>query len=304
MKVLVLGGNGFIGKNVVDCFRRHNCTAATYDLVAPSSRVDSFCGDVSTDANLPGILGAFDTIIYLVSSVTPQRSMQDPESTYVTDIPRLLKVLNVCVQRGVRRVVFASSGGTIYGNSSTANNESQNTLPINNYGISKLACEKVLQMHNLLYGMENVVLRIANPYGPGQRVQSGVGAVTAFANSISIDEPIAIYGDGDNVRDFVAISYVAEAFYNAAQWKFSQAISPVFNIGSGCGLTLNRVIEIISTALNKRPNIEYRSSRLFDVRCNYLDVTKAMNTLGYSAPTNPESDIANYARRYGHSTQQ
>lgn len=304
MKALVLGGNGFIGRNVVDCFRRHDCTAATYDLVAPCSRVDSFCGDVSTDASLPEILGAFDTILYLLSSVTPQRSMQDPESAYVTDIPRLLKVLDACVQRGVRRVVLASSGGTVYGNSSVANNESQNTLPINNYGISKLACEKILQMHNLLYGMENVVLRIANPYGPGQRVQSGVGAVAAFANSIFIDEPIVIYGDGDNVRDFVAINYVAEAFYNAAQWKFSQAISPVFNIGSGCGLTLNRVIEIISTALNKRPNIEYRSSRLFDVRCNYLDITKAMNTLGYSAPTNPEDDIAHYARRYGHSTQQ
>ena len=304
MKVLVLGGSGFIGRNVVDCFRRHNCTVATYDLDPPCSRVDSFCGDVSTDASLPDTLGAFDTIIYLVSSVTPQRSMQDPESAYVTDIPRFLKVLDVCVQRGVRRVVFASSGGTIYGNSSMANNESQNTLPINNYGISKLACEKILLMHNLLYGMENVVLRIANPYGAGQRVQSGVGAVTAFANSISIGEPIVIYGDGDNVRDFVAINYVADAFYNAAQWKFSQAISPVFNIGSGRGLTLNRVIEIISTALNKRPNIEYRSSRLFDVRCNYLDITKAMNTLGYSAPTNPEGDIAHYARRYGHSAQQ
>jgi UDP-glucose 4-epimerase len=185
-----------------------------------------------------------------------------------------------------------------------ANNESQNTLPINNYGISKVACEKILQMHNLLYGMENVVLRIANPYGAGQRVQSGVGAVTAFANSISIGEPIVIYGDGDNVRDFVAINYVAEAFYNAVQWKFSQAISPVFNIGSGRGLTLNRVIDIISTALNKRPNIEYRPSRLFDVRFNYLDITKAINTLGYSAPTNPEGDIAHYAMCYGHSAQQ
>jgi nucleoside-diphosphate-sugar epimerase len=78
----------------------------------------------------------------------------------------------------------------------------------------------------------------------------------------------------------------------------------VFNIGSGRGLALNRVIEIISTALNKRPNIEYRPSRLFDVRSNYLDIAKAMNTLGYSVPTNPEGDIAHYARCYGHPEQQ
>lgn len=301
MKVLVLGGNGFIGKNVVDCVCRHNCTVATYDLVATHSCVETFCGDISTDARLPDILGAFDVIVYLISSVTPQRSMQDPESAYVADIPKLLKVLNTCVQRGVKRVILPSSGGTIYGNSSTANVESQDTLPINNYGISKLACEKILQMYNLLYGMENVILRIANPYGPGQRVHSGVGAVTAFVNGIYADKPIVIYGDGNNVRDFVAVNYVAEAFYNAVQWKFSQAISPVFNIGSGCGLTLNRVIEIVSTALNKLPNIEYRPARPFDVRSNYLDITKAMNTLGYSAPTNPEGDIANYARRCGDS---
>jgi UDP-glucose 4-epimerase len=304
MKVLVFGASGFIGRNVVECFRRYNCTVATYDRVSASSRVDSFCGDVSTDASLPEILGAFDTIIYLISSITPQRSMQDPESAYVTDIPRLLKILDMCVQRGVRRVILPSSGGTVYGNSLMANNENQNTSPINNYGISKLACEKILQMYNLLHGMENVVLRISNPYGPGQTVQSGVGAVTAFTSSISMDKPIVIYGDGENVRDFVAINYVAEAFYNAAQWKFSQEISPVFNIGSGCGLTLNRVIEIISTALSKRPNIEYRPSRIFDVRCNYLDITKAMNTLGYFAPTDPEGDIAHYARRYGHFAQQ
>ena len=298
MKVLVIGGSGFIGRNVVDCFRRHDSTVAIYDAVAPPAPIESFCGDVLTDVNLSETLAAFDTIIYLVSTVTPQRSMQDPQSAYVNDIPRLLRVLEGCVKHGVKRVILASSGGTIYGNSSVANNENQNTSPINHYGISKLACEKILQMHNLLYGMENVILRIANPYGPGQKVQSGVGAVTAFTNSISADEPIVIYGDGENVRDFVAIKYVAESFYDAAQWKYSQAISPIFNIGSGCGISLNRVIEIISTAMNKLPKIEYRPSRLFDVRCNYLDISKATNTLGYCAPADPEGDIAHYARRY------
>ncbi|MDB4054741.1 NAD-dependent epimerase/dehydratase family protein [Akkermansiaceae bacterium] len=298
MRVIVLGGNGFIGKNVAKHFQNNNYSTATYDLCASSSNENSYSGDIATDPELPSILRKYDVLIYLVSSVTPQRSMEDPGSAYSADICNILRVLDVCRSCGIKRTIFASSGGTVYGDSGIKNIETQNTFPISHYGACKIACEKIILMNNLLYGMENVILRISNPYGAGQRIASGVGAVTAFANQISLDQPIVIFGDGENVRDFVNIDYVADAFLSAARWEYDDNVSPIFNIGSGADITLNKVIKILAQAMHKQPKVDRHPSRAFDVRCNRLDISKAISILGYSPPESAENDIATYAKQY------
>src|SRR5574344_1077953 len=173
--------------------------------------------------------------------------MENPTSAYTNDVPLLIKTLDSCVKSNVKRVIFSSSGGTIYGETSGQNaREDDRKFPINNYAICKLTCENILNMYNKLHGMENISLRISNPYGIGQRPESGVGVITTFVDKICKGEPITLFGDGSITRDFLDVEKVAEAFYDAINWKFDNDIDPIFNIGSGQGLTLKQIVDIIS----------------------------------------------------------
>jgi UDP-glucose 4-epimerase len=225
--------------------------------------------------------------------------MEIPESAYITDIPLLLKTLDTCVAKNKKRIIYASSGGTVYGESiGLGSKESDFENPINHYAICKISCEKILQLYNKLYNMENIILRISNPYGKGQNPSSGVGAITTFISQILNNQSITIYGDGNNVRDFINIEAVAEAFSLAIEWPFDRNIIPIFNVGSGHGMTLNEIIDIIAKVLEVDPSINYESARPFDVRCNYLDMTKTEQYLNFYQPNNFKEKIAEYVLEF------
>lgn len=297
-KVLVMGGNGFIGKNIVNYFLEKGINADIYDLfISPSLTSNTYQGNILTDDHLNDIISEYQTIIYLITSVSPKKSMDFPETSYVQDIPMLLRTLNCCINNNsTKRVIFASSGGTVYGEGYGMALKEDFTIeqPINHYAICKIACEKILQLYNKLYNMENIILRISNPYGFGQNPNSGVGAITTFATKIIQNEEIILFGDGTISRDFIHIEAVSDAFYKAYLWDFDSSISPVFNIGSGQDITLNQVINIISEALELEPRIQYLSERPFDVKHNILDISKAKKYLEY----NPKDDQEEHIKRY------
>lgn len=296
-RVLVIGGNGFIGGNIVDYFLNRNCEIGVYDLKKGlKAGVTYFSGDIINDDRLEQIVAGYETIVYLISAIMPQKSMDEPLSSYLTDVPLMIRTLETAKESGVRRIVYASSGGTIYGDSEVANIEDKPLNPINHYAICKLTCEKILFLYNDLFGMENVVLRIANPYGRGQRLESGVGAITTFTRHILADEKIDLYGDGRNVRDYIDVEEVARAFYLAVEWKFEKNITPVFNVGSGKGLSLNDIIKLISEYLKVSPKISFLPQRKFDVRCNYLDMNKSKQYLGFCPNGIPEEGIKKYVQ--------
>lgn len=294
-KVLIMGGNGFIGKNLANYFIENGIDTAIYDLFTSDSNIKTYQGNIMTDDSLNEIIKQYDTIIYLINSVSPKRSMDFPEMSYTQDIPMLLRTLECCVNNNVKRLIFSSSGGTVYGEGNFIK-LTENTIeqPINHYAICKLTSEKILQLYNKLYGMENVILRISNPYGIGQNPASGVGAITTFAQKIISDEKIMIYGDGLISRDFIHIDEVCEAFYKAYLWGFDNSITPVFNIGSGQAITLNQIVEIISTTLGKNPTVEYLPSRAFDVKHNVLDMEKSKRYLNFC----PEGDETESIKKY------
>lgn len=294
-KVLIMGGNGFIGRNLANYFVQQGIDVGIYDLFVSDSNIKTYQGNIITDDNLNEIIKQYDTVIYLINSVSPKKSMDFPEASYTQDIPMLLRTLECCINENVKRVIFSSSGGTVYGEGNNITlSEDMMEKPINHYAICKLTSEKILQLYNNLYGMENIILRISNPYGIGQNPASGVGAITTFAQKIIADEKIMIYGDGSTSRDFIHIDDVCEAFYKAFMWKFDNNVTPVFNVGSGQAISLNQIVEIVSNALEKEPMVEYLPSRTFDVKHNVLDMEKAKTYLGFC----PQGDETENIKKY------
>ena len=196
-KVLVIGGSGFIGHNVINCLKAHGCYIGNYSQSLAENADENYIGDVFSETNFSEIVSKYDRIVYLITTVSPTRSMDNPTEPYTYDIPMLIKTLDIARTNGVKRVVFASSGGTVYGdNGFVKSKEEDFNEPRNHYAICKLTCEKILEMYNKLYGMENISLRISNPFGPYQRVESSVGAITIFANNIMEGKQINLYGNG------------------------------------------------------------------------------------------------------------
>ena len=297
-KILVIGGTGFIGQNVINLLKERGYYVGNYSLHDSSISDESYSGDVYNDSRFESIVSNYDKIIYLITTVSPTRSMDKPTEPYMYDIPMLIKTLESCRLSGIKRVVFASSGGTIYGdNGYTKSKETDFNEPRNHYAICKLTSEKILEMYNKLYGMENISLRISNPYGFGQRVESQVGAITIFTKKLLDGEKISIFGNGDITRDYVSVKEVAEAFLQALSVDFSKIdIPPVFNIGSGEGISLKELIDIISNALEIEPVIEYLPEREFDVKYNVLDISNAKKYLGYNPNADEKEEIKHYVK--------
>lgn len=297
MRVLLAGGNSFIGRSAAAHLLGFGYTVGIYSRSC-AEKLDGctyHCRDLSSDQELGSLLKSYPAVIYLVTNSSPKSSMEQPQLVYEKEIPMFLRFMDCCVESGVSRVIYASSGGTVYGKSLEKSQESGDTWPSCHYGIGKMTCEKILNLYNQIYHMENICLRIANPYGIGQLQKSGEGAVTMFAKQIIRNKSITLYGDGHAVRDFLDVSYIAEAFRLALEWEFDETISPAFNIGSGTGMELNQVISIISDAVGKAANVEYLPARAFDVPYNCLDIEKARTYLGYRPPADIRGDIASYA---------
>ena len=300
-KVLVMGGNGFIGNNIVEHLAKNGYEVEIYDIAGKDNGYKNHIGNVLTDDNLEKLISDFDNIIYLITSVSPKKSMDFPEKSYTQDIPMLLRVLDCCIKTGYgKKVIFSSSGGTVYGEGLNKILKEDEVIeePINHYANCKLACEKILLLYNKLYKMNNIILRISNPYGRGQNPSSGVGAITTFTDKILKCEEITLFGNGDTIRDYIDVYYVADAFLKAIEYKNENNITPVFNVGSGIGLCLKDIIDIISSSLNVIPNINYLPERPFDVKSNILNTEKAQKYLGLKAHTKEEIEqsISNYAR--------
>lgn len=284
---LLIGGAGFIGTKLACNLRNNGYDVSICDymdkknissqiLTLPYLQLDYFNEELSDE-----ILSEQDMVILLISSVAPNSSMQKPESCYDKDIIRMIELLEQMRRCKVNRLVFISSGGTIYGNlNAKAYSEDMETFPINHYGIMKLTQEKILLMYNQLYGMKNIIFRLANPYGEGQRTSSGVGAVTAFLENIMNNRKICIYGKGEVIRDYIYIEDAVEIMRRCLDCKEKDMEVPVFNVGTGQGNNLLQIVAAIEQIVGAKAQIEFISARNIDVKRNVLDISKVISVIG------------------------
>lgn len=307
MRCLVLGGGGFLGSHLVESLAAAGHAVRSFDrsaaavhspLTKPNANapgtVELFSGDFLSKDDLVRALEGVDVCYHLVSTTIASTSNADPLFDVETNVVGTLRLLESAVAAGTKRVVFASSGGTVYGvPQQVPITERHPTEPISSYGITKLAIEKYLHLYRVLHGLDYVVLRLANPYGERQRLHAQQGAVAVFLGQALRGEEITIWGDGEAVRDFVYVGDVIDALMAAARPLKTQ--ERVLNIGSGCGYSLNQILDAIETVTGRPTVRRYTPGRVFDVPVNVLDIEAAGRSLGWAPKVGLEDGLRRFA---------
>lgn len=294
MHYLVLGGNGFIGSHLVDKLLAAGHSVRVFDKYPEAYRkplpaVDYRFGDFGNRGLLADALTGIEVVFHLISTTLPKTSNDDPPFDVQSNIVETLYLLEQCVAQKIAKVVFISSGGTIYGNPTTLPiAENSPTEPECSYGITKLTIEKYLSLFHRLHGLDYMILRPSNPYGSRQNPIGIQGAISVFLGKVARNEPIQIWGDGEVVRDYVYIDDLIDGIYRAAS---VHADTKIFNLGSGAGCSLNRVVEIIGNVTGAPVQVEFKPGRPFDVPRVYLDITRAKTVLGWEPTTSLEVGI-------------
>lgn len=298
MRVTIFGGGGFIGSAIADrlLLDGHQLRIFERPRVEPyrkfdaHERVEWMAGDLLSIHDLTTAIDGADVVFHLVSTTLPKSSNDDPIYDVQTNLVATLQMLNAMVARKVPKIVFISSGGTIYGKPVYLPiDERHPTEPQVSYGITKLAIEKYLLMYERLYGIKAVILRVANPYGQRQRVETAQGAVGVFIDRALKGLPLEIWGDGSVTRDYLYISDVAEAFAHAMEYGGERS---VFNVSSGKGTSLNELIDLIERTLDREIIRHYSPGRPFDVPVSVLDNTLARRELAWHPQVGLEEGIA------------
>jgi UDP-glucose 4-epimerase len=285
MKALVIGGNGFIGSHLVD-----QLVSLGWDVVVLDFQgrrydpipdgVHFILGDLNQSYLVREALIGVDVVFHLAWATIHEVSNQDPAADVSANLVPTINLIESSKLAGVRRFVFISSGGTVYGPASqfpTPETHPQN--PINAYGITKLAVEKYLQLYHHLYGFDYAVLRPSVPFGPRQNPSGKQGAVAVFLFRASRSLPITIWGDGSISRDYFYIQDLVKALVSVAEFPLNR--DRIFNIGGSQEITLNSLLEKVEATVGKKAQVEYQLERRFDAPRLVLDTTLAKRVLDW-----------------------
>jgi len=304
MRILVLGGKGFVGSHLIDALLGGGAKVRCFDRPDPARTAEHLRwnsaenfqlheGDFLNEGDLKKALSGCEICFHLISTTVPGNSNDDPVFDIQTNLAGTIRFLELAVEAKIKRVIFISSGGTVYGiPKKIPIDEDHPTNPICSYGITKLAIEKYLNLFYHLYGLEYRVLRVSNLYGERQRVRSSQGAVAVFLGRAIRNEPIEVWGDGSVIRDYLHVSDAVEALIKVMNYEGETRI---FNIGSGEGRSLNEVIEAIEAILGRGVNKKFLAGRKFDVPVNILSTKLAEEELGWKPKVGFEEGLKRFA---------
>jgi UDP-glucose 4-epimerase len=296
MRVLVLGGSGFLGSHIVDKFLAEKHDVVVYDLYPERFRrspagIKFHTGDFGNVGALDELISTgFDSVIHCVSTTTPKSSNESPEFDIQSNVIGTLYLLDICVKHKVGKLVFLSSGGTIYGDIGDVAivDETHAVRPMCSYGVSKLTIEHYLDVYRHLRGLDYVALRLSNPYGERQSPLRALGALTVFLYRTLKRQNVEVWGDGGITRDFIYVGDVANAVYLAT----INPVSGVFNVGTGTGLSLRDILLHITNVVGREPTVEWLASRSFDVPRIVLDASKLKRTTEWRIATSLQDGVA------------
>jgi UDP-glucose 4-epimerase len=299
LKALVTGGAGFIGSNIVRLLLEKGHQVVVLDNLLsgyrknldPFPQVQFVEGDVRDAAAVERCATGVEVVFHLAASVGNTRSIENPIQDAEINVLGTLRVLEAARKQGVRKVVFSSSAG-IFGELKTLPiREDHPVEPDSPYGATKLCAEKLCLAYAKLYTLEAVCLRYFNVFGVNQRFDAYGNVIPIFAHRMLRGEPVVIFGDGEQTRDFVNVRDVAQANYKAGM---SRGVSGAFNVGSATRITINRLVDLMIEAGGMQPEVRYGPPRKGDVRHSLADVSAAKAAIGFEPSVTLEAGLKEY----------
>lgn len=278
---LVLGAGGFIGTNLCLALRTRGVAVTGFGRgpAPPVLAGIAWVGGSLEAGGLDQLVAGHAHVFDLIGAGLPNSSNDNPAQIVADGVPAKVRLLEACRRQQVRRFVFASSGGTVYGVTDGAPvREDAPTEPISAYGIGKLVVEKYLSLYHHLYGLDSRCLRIANAYGPHQDARRGQGLVAAMLRRLLAGEPVEIWGSGRVVRDYIHIDDVVSAMLACLE---HDGPGRVFNVGSGVGRSVAEVLRDAARITGRTPNLLHREGRGADVPVNILDSGRLRRETGW-----------------------
>lgn len=298
----VYGANGFIGRHLVRRLikekRPTRAVARRFSsdtLEEFSSHVEIHEADFRQSLEMLASLQGLDTVVQLVSNSSPGLGNKNIVADINDNVIAHVEFLQSCIDVGVKRYVFISSGGTVYGpEAPIPTPETANCNPISSHGISKLFVEKYLKMFGHISGLEYVILRLANPFGPGQKLKRGQGLIPAILGQHQSNKPVQVYNGGLAKRDYIYIDDVIDALM--ASIDLENAPKTIINIGSGESRSVIEVLSTIENIMNITLERENVSGRQTDVNESRLDITKAKDVLNWQPKISFEEGLRLYLK--------
>lgn len=283
MKILVTGGEGFIGSNLVPAIlvQGHSVIVISKTRI---NHLDShselrviesgFHNEDILDNELPGV----DAVIHLAYSTVPENSMKDPANDIHSNVIPTLTLLHKMNQHKVRKMIFVSSGGVVYGDKlNSPIREEENLVPVSSYGISKMMIERNIELLSKSLSIDFCVLRVSNAYGSGQHNKKNQGVINIWLKNIMNGTPIKLMGDGKITRDYIHIKDLVKAFVLVLE----KNVNGVYNIGTSIGTSLIDLIKEMESITGNKAKIEVLEDRKYDVRYNVLSYEKFRDKTGW-----------------------
>ena len=282
MNVLVIGGDGFIGSHFVDQATRLNHNVTVFDrfrhissrnLEHQRGRIKFESGDFANREDLSKVLDNQDIVYHFISATNPKESWNDPFIEIDQNLINSVRLFELAVQKKVKKIVFLSSGGTIYGAQNKAVNESVMPNPKSPYGITKLAIEHFLNYYRERYNIEADIYRIGNPFGSRQPIQKAQGVIAIWMRDIIHGSEIQLYGNSKILRDYIYVKDVAHLLTHSLNDMDS---SDIYNLGSGVGTSIIQLLEIFKEIIDIPFKYRIHPKRISDNSSIVLDNSKIM----------------------------
>ena len=295
--ILITGGKGFVGSNLVNkLLRETDLDIITYDnelignlpYISVNRRVKNIFGDIIDFEPLKESLRNVDTVVHLAAYGSVVDSVKSPSENFDTNVKGTFNLLNACREVGIKKIIFASTGGAIIGNNSGPVDETTPPRPISPYGASKLACEGYCSAFASSFNMNITALRFANVVGPFSWHKKGV--VTNYFKALMQGKPLTIYGDGSSTRDYLYAEDLCDGILKSIE---SNLVGfKVFHLATGKETSIREIanycLEICNMPGNK---ILYKPARKGEVERNFADFSLAKKTLGFSPKSNIKSSL-------------